>query len=292
MSNGFQEAEERVHAFDRGLQRYLEKHPRDDPQWQRLETYEEMLRATQLYAEAALKDAIWSFAQSYVDVAATGLTGSADAKHQEIPAEFEDLYQDVFNKIVSTNYDNPADEIRAIYDLLMATMWDAVTVGIFPRPILINAGGAVTALGHIRVNQTLFLQEAEVIYEVKRAYARLGPIAVAIEAQMAAAGPDSEPPEIAYQLVFYTVGQDGKERPPVWAEIHMALLGSQISVEVAKRNAQEFRTTLEDAAVDPKLREMGNGLADLLAAFGGVAGVLTIAAVAFVGVALYRAFTK
>lgn len=292
MSNGFQEAEERVHAFDRGLQRYLEKHPRDDPGWSRLGVYEQMLKATEVYAQAALRDAIWSFAQSYVDVAATGVFGSTDAKHQEVPAEFEDLYQQTFNAIVSTNYDNPADEIQFIYDTLMATMWDAVTVGIFPRPILINAGGAVTALGHIRANEALFRQEAEVIYEVKQAYERLGPIAVAVTAQMAALGPDSEPPEIAYQLVFYTVSESGDERPPVWAEIHMALLGSQISVEVAKRNSQEFRTVLEDATVDPKLREMGQGLADLLAAFGGVAGVLTIAGLAFVGVMLYRAFQK
>lgn len=292
MSNGFQEAEDRVHAFDRGLQRYLEKHPRTDPAWSRLGTYEQMLKATEVYAEAAIKDAIWSFAQSYVDVAATGLAGSTDAKHQEIPAEFADLYQQAHDLIVSTNYDNPADEIQFIYDTLMATMWDAVTVGIFPRPILINAGGAATAIGHIRANETLFRQEAEVIYEVKQAYERLGPIAVAITAQLAAMGPDSEPPEIAYQLVFYTTGEAGNERPPVWAEIHMALLGSQISVEVAKRNAQEFRTALEDAAVDPKLREMGQGLADLLAAFGGAAGILTIAGLAFVGVMLYRAFKK
>lgn len=292
MSNGYQEAEERINAFDRGLQRFLEKHPRDDPSWNRLETYQEMLHATEVYAEAALKDAIWSFAQSYVDVAATGVFGSRDARHQDIPAEFEDLYQSVYNKIVSTNYDNPADEIEFIYDTLMAAMWDAVTIGIFPRPILINAGGAATALGHIRANETLFRQEVEVIYEIKRAYERLGPIAVAIEAQMLALGPDSKPPEIAYQLVFYTVSEAGKERPPVWAEIHMAILGSDISVEVAKRNAQEFQTALKDAAVDPKLRQLGSDMSDLFTAFGGLAGMLTIAAVAFVGVTLYRAFTK
>jgi hypothetical protein len=292
VSNGFQQAEERVLAFDRGLQKYLADHPRTDPVWNVLGTYGDMLTATQRYADAALKDAIWSFAQSYVDIATTGVIGSTDARHAEIPSEFADLYQEVYDKIVSTNPPSAADEIQVIYDTLMAAMWDAVTIGIIPRQLIIDAGGAGVAIGHIRANETLFRQEAEVIYEVKQAYKRLAPITLAIEAQMATLGPDSEPPEIAYQLVFYTVGEDGKERPPVWAEIHMALIGSQISVELAKRNAQDFRETLKDTAVDPKLRQFGNDLGDLFTALGGVAGVLTIAAVLVGGVFLYRAFQK
>lgn len=297
MSNGYEQAQERVQTFDGILQDYLEEHPRTDPQWQQLEPYIVMFHATQRYANAALKDAIWGFAQAYVDVASTGYLGKkATSSHVEIPAEFSDLFKGMLDDILTTNPPNAADEIGAIYDIMMAGMYDAITVGPIPRWTVTGFGGdAASVNAHLEFNETLFRQEAEVIYEIKQAYRRLGPIGFAIKGAELSTGKEGPPPERAYELVFYT-GEGADERPPVWAQLHMASLGSQVVVEIGRQTGYEFRKAVTDAAGVPALQSMGAGLTDVMGALGGVTGALGmlagVAALGFGGFYLYQTLQK
>lgn len=286
----YEEAREHVLRFDSALQAYLQQHPRDGAEWQTPEPYVTMLAATERYAEAAMKDAIWAFAQTYVDIAATGTFGRKKTTHAEIPAEFQDLFGQAMDAVAKASGVTPDEEIENIYLRLWDIMWDAITFGIFPRARVVGAD-AVIIRGHLYANETLLRQVAETIYEIKQASRRLGPIAFALAGWKTTGGKPETRPERVEELVFYT-GIPGKEKPPVWAEIHIALVGTPIVADIGRMTGQTFRETVSDATGLPQLQQMGTDLTDIMGALGGVVGALTWVGLLVGGFALYRFATK
>lgn len=259
------------------------------PDWQKIGPYMTVLDATERYAEAAVKDAIWVFAQMFVDVASTGAVGRSDTSHVEIPAEFADLFGQAYEDVLKATGATAAEEIENIYDVLMDIMWESVTVGVFIRPSV--SWSASIARGHIFANDVLFRQAAETIYEIKQAAERLGPIDVSLRTLHAAKGDDGEAPAIAHQLVFFTE-RDGREIPPVWAEIHTALVGTEVTEQIAKYSADSYRQELQDAAGAPAIAEFSNITTDILGAAGGVAGLAMIGLLVAGGVVAFNFLRK
>jgi len=257
--------------LDRKLQRVQESllELKQQPEWQTNRPYQAMLEATVAYADTGLRDAIWIWAQMFVDVAATGVWNWAQGtKHTQIPAEFEQLFDGLYNQI------SQAQSVEEVYDALSTTMWDASTIGILMRPGV--SYSYTKATFHIRTNETLLRQGAEAIWEILEASRRVAPIALTLEAAVLAQGLDGPAPQAAQQLVFYTTDSSGRERPPVWVQIHTALVGAHVSEQIALQNSETWVKQWDEAAGGPALRKLGDIIGEGLEAAGGVAGLAII----------------
>jgi len=257
--------------LDRKLQRVQESllELKQQPEWQTNRPYQAMLEATIAYADAGLRDAIWICAQMFVDVAATGSWNYAQGtKHTQIPAEFQQLFDGLYARIAQ------AQSVQEVYDELYATLWDASTIGILMRPGV--SYSSTKATFHVRANETLLRQGAESIWEILEASRRIAPIALALEASVLAQGLDGAAPDAAQQLVFYTTDSSGRERPPVWVQIHQALVGAHVSEEIALQNSETWVKQWDEAAGGPALRKLGDIIGEGLEIAGGVAGLAII----------------
>jgi len=287
----YKQADERVQRFDRALQEYLQQHPPTSAEWQTPEPYVTMLAATERYAEASIKDAIWAFAQAYVDIASTGYTGKVNTTHTEVPAEFQTLFDDAMRAVETANASTPGEEIQLIYLRLWDIMWDAITVGIFPRVSLGVGLDQAVIRGQLYANETVLRQAAETIYEIKVAAQRLGPIALSL-ASWQTTGGNPPPPLPVSGLVFYTETKDGNERPPVWAEIHIANIASPILVDISRRTGETFRETIKDAAGAEALKSATQGFTDIMDDVGGLSGAIMWAVGIAGGLYLFRTLTR
>lgn len=285
----YKQADERAQRFDRALREYLQQHPPTSAEWQTPEPYVTMLAATERYAEASIKDAIWAFAQAYVDIASTGYIGKADTTHAEIPAEFQTLFDDAMRAVETANASTPGEEIQLIYRRLWDIMWDAISMGIFLR-LSVGLSSAVVR-GHLYANETVLRQAAETIYEIKVAAQRLGPIALSL-ASWQTTGGNPPPPLPVSGLVFYTETKDGNERPPVWAEIHAANTASPILVDISRRTGETFREIIKDAAGVDAVKSATQGFTDIMDDVGGLSGAIMWAVGIAGGLYLFRTLTR
>lgn len=245
---------------------------RQGEDWSTVAPYKPVAEATARYLDVALKDLVYAYAQTYADIAATGLFSRRNESHTEIPAELQTDFNDILASVSS------ATSLEDTRRRLDNAMWDVLTVGgaqWFLHWEIGRTATPTTALFHLRANDALLRQGAQAVWDVIKVGREAGPVIVAVELAYAAGGPDAPPPPGAERLVFYVRDPDtGMEDPPFWLVVHLGLVQAHVTEQLAQGLSGDWRSSWSDAAGLPALKRAGQTIGGFLEGVGGVGGLL------------------
>jgi len=247
---------------------------RENEDWSTVGAYRPIAQATASYLDVALKEMVYAYAQTYADIAATGVFSRWNESHTELPAELEEDFNDIVASV------STAQSLGEVRDKLNDAMWDVITAGgaqWFLHWEIGKTATPTTAIFHLRTNDALLRQGAQAVWEVIKVGREAVPVIAAVIARATTQGDDAPPPEGAERLVFYVRDPDtGMEDPPFWLVVHLALVQAHVTESLAQKLSVEWRKSWGDAAGLPALKKAGQTIGGFLEGVGGVGGLLLL----------------
>jgi len=247
---------------------------RENEDWSTVGAYLPIAQATAQYLDVALREMVYAYAQTYADIAATGVFSRWNESHTKIPAELEEDFNNILSSVSSAQ---TLDEVR---ERLNDAMWDVITAGgaqWFLHWEIGKTATPTTAIFHLRTNDALLRQGAQAVWDVIKVGREAGPVITSVVARAATQGADAPPPEGAERLVFYVRDPNsGMEDPPFWLVIHLALVQAHVTESLAQNLSVDWRKSWSDAAGLPALKKAGQTIGGFLEGVGGVGGLLLL----------------